>query len=127
MNLRRTIRGPITWLIVAVVLVLALVTITSSNGGYKDVPLSTIESAIKAGHVQSATLQDREQQIQVTLADGATPIEGSKKLQSDYTIHYDANLMDELHAAPNADQLEITPKVSSWSADRKSTRLNSSH
>jgi len=70
MNLRRTFRGPITWLIVAVVLVLALVTITTGSGGYKSVSLSTVESAITGGKVASATLKDKEQEIDVTLRPG---------------------------------------------------------
>jgi len=97
MNLRRTIRGPITWLIVAVILVLALLTITNSTGGYKSVSLSTIESAIRDGKVATATLQDKEQEIQVTLKAGQEG--GDSKLQSSYTIHYDDKLLQELQDA----------------------------
>ncbi|HEU5034358.1 MAG TPA: ATP-dependent zinc metalloprotease FtsH [Mycobacteriales bacterium] len=111
MNLRRTIRGPITWLIVAVVLVLALVTITSSNGGYKSVSLSTIEHAISNGQVEAATLQDREQQVQVTV-DKAAAVDGSTKLQSSYTIHYDDTLLQEIKNAPNADKIDTKVNVS---------------
>src|SRR4051794_23658009 len=103
MNLRRTIRGPITWLIVAVILVLALLTITSSTGGYKSVSLSTIESAIRDGKVATATLQDKEQQIQVTLKSG-DEIQKSSKLQSSYTIHYDDALYQELADAGVAER-----------------------
>src|SRR4051794_39541523 len=101
MNLRRTIRGPITWLVVAVVLVLLLVTLTSSNGGYKNVSLNTIESAIAAGDVLSANVLDKEQQIQVTVKTGSAPtkldgVDGATKLQSSYTLHYDDVLLEEL-------------------------------
>src|SRR5438046_524654 len=98
MNLRRTVRGPITWLIVAVILVLALLTITGSSGGYKAVSLSTIENAIRDGQVASATVQDKEQQIQVTLKSG-TQIQKTDKLQSAYTLHYDDTLLAELQKA----------------------------
>ena len=109
MNLRRTVRGPITWLIVAVILVLALLTITSGNGGYKSVPLSAIENAIGKGQVASAILKDKEQQIQVTLRPGTT-IQKASKVESSYTLHYDTNLVEELHAAP-AGNPTISPKV----------------
>jgi cell division protease FtsH len=117
MNLRRTIRGPITWLVVAVILVLLLVTITSSNGGYKNVSLNTIESAIAAGDVASANVLDKEQQIQVTLKSGAdvAGVDGAKKLQSSYSLHYDDVLLDELKHAPGAgtsDALKYNVKVS---------------
>src|SRR5689334_21367943 len=98
MNLRRTIRGPITWLIVAVIIVLALVTLTSSGGGYKNVSLNTIETAISAGQVESANVLDKEQQIQVTLKtpNDVKGVDGATKLQSSYTLHYDDVLVDEL-------------------------------
>jgi cell division protease FtsH len=99
MNLRRTIRGPITWLVVAVVVVLALLTFTSGSGGYKSVPLSTIENAISQHQVASATLKDKEQQVQVTLAEGTPKIDGSTKLQSSYTTNYDDTLQTELKQA----------------------------
>jgi cell division protease FtsH len=95
MNLRRTVRGPITWLIVAVVVVLALLTFTSGDGGYKSVSLSQIETAITQHNVKSATLKDKEQQVQVILADGQK-IDGSSKVQSSYTANYDTVLQQEL-------------------------------
>src|SRR5437763_15512328 len=99
MNLRRTVRGPITWLIVAVVVVLALLTFTGSSGGYKSTSLSDIETAIAQNNVQSATLKDKEQQIQVTLKDSAQKIKDSRKLESSYTTNYDTQLMTELKQA----------------------------
>src|SRR5205807_3894272 len=114
MNLRRTIRGPITWLIVAVVLVLALVTLTSSGGGYKNVSLNTIETAIAAGDVESANILDKEQQVQVTLNPDAKlkGLDGATKLQSNYTLHYDETLVSELKNAPNAATIKYNIKVS---------------
>ena len=118
MNLRRTIRGPITWLVVAVILVLALVTLTSSNGGYKGVSLNTIETAIANGDVQTATVQDKEQQIQVTVRSGSATsklVDNATKLQSSYSLHYDNVLLDELKNAPNntgSDAIKYSVKVS---------------
>jgi cell division protease FtsH len=114
MNLRRTIRGPITWVIVTVVVVLALVTLTSSGGGYKNVSLNTIETAIAAGDVSSANVLDKEQQVQVTLNDGVKlkGADGAQKLQSNYTLHYDDTLVGELRSAPNASTIKYDVKVS---------------
>jgi cell division protease FtsH len=98
MNLRRTIRGPITWIIVAVALVLALVSFTGGSGGYKSVPLSTVEQAIANHQVAQATIQDKEQTVQVTLRDGVK-IQGSGKLASSYTIDYDNVIQQEIARA----------------------------
>ncbi|HET6816650.1 MAG TPA: ATP-dependent zinc metalloprotease FtsH [Mycobacteriales bacterium] len=107
MNLRRTFRGPITWLIVAVVLVLALLTITSTSGGYKSVSLSEIEKAIGNQQVASATLKDKEQQIQVTMKSGQQ-IEKSSKAQSSYTIHYDQQLLQELQQSQTPYKVSVS-------------------
>ena len=106
MNLRRTVRGPITWLIVAVVVVLALLTFTSGSSSYKNVSLSDIENAISQGHVTSATLKDKEQQIQVTLSKG-NEIKDSTKVESAYTTNYDVTLMQELKTA-NVDTRKVS-------------------
>src|SRR3954451_6788636 len=98
MNLRRTFRGPITWLIVAVVLVLALLTITTGSGGYKSVSLSTVEQAISDGKVASATLKDKGQEVDVPLKKGET-VQNATKLSSSYTLQYDLALMKELKDA----------------------------
>jgi cell division protease FtsH len=80
---------------VAVVLVLALLTFTSGSGGYKSVSLSTIESAIANGQVASATLKDKEQELDVTLSKGVE-IQHANKLSSSYTLNYDTVVQDEL-------------------------------
>jgi cell division protease FtsH len=96
MNLRRTFRGPIVWVIVAILVVFGLLEVATAGGGYKTVPLTTIETAIANHQVTAATLHDSSQEIQVTLA---KPIDGATKLQSPYTLHYDTNLQADLGAA----------------------------
>jgi cell division protease FtsH len=98
MNLRRTFRGPIIWVIVAMLVVFGLLEIAISGSGYKSVPLPTIQNAIANHQVQSAEMHDNSQQIQVTLNKGQE-IDGSSKLQSNYTVHYDTTLYGQLEAA----------------------------
>jgi cell division protease FtsH len=95
MNLRRTFRGPILWVIVAILVVFGLLEVATSGGGYKTVPLPTIESAIANHEVASAILRDHSQIIEVTLVKGKE-IDGASKLQSPYTVHYDTTLYGEL-------------------------------
>jgi cell division protease FtsH len=110
MNLRRTVRGPILWVIVAILVVFALLEVATAGGSYKTVPLPTIENAISAGHVKSAVIKDQSQQIQVTLQDGQK-IDGSNKLQANYTVHFDSNLDNDLNNAG----------VKDWSVVREHT------
>jgi cell division protease FtsH len=111
MNLRRTFRGPIAWVVIAVLLIFGLYAITSSASSYKTVPLPAIENAIANHQVESAQLLDKEQEIQVTLKSGTNPpsaFHGATKAQSAYTLHYDSTLYTELK---NAGVTDTTPKV----------------
>jgi cell division protease FtsH len=107
MNLRRTFRGPIFWVVLAILVVFGLLEVATAGGGYKTVPLPQIERAISNGQVEKATMLDKEQVIQVTLTEGHQ-IDGASKVQSDYTLHYD-NVLDEELKNGNVD---YTPKVS---------------
>ncbi len=107
MNLRRTFRGPILWVILAILVVFGLLEVATAGGSYKTVPLPQIQHAISSHEVKSANLLDKEQEIQVTLLPNHQ-INGATKVQSPYTQHYDVNLYDQLSAAGVQD---VTPKV----------------
>jgi cell division protease FtsH len=104
MNLRRTFRGPILWVILAILVVFGLLEVATAGGSYKTVPLPQVQQAISAHEVKSANLLDKEQEIQVQLTDGHE-INGATKVQSPYPLHYDAILYGELKdaAIPDGD------------------------
>jgi len=106
MNLRRTFRGPLLWVVVAILVVFGLLEVATSGSGYKTVPLPTIETAIANHEIAAATMNDTTQLVQVTLSKGHS-IDGTDKLQSNYTIHYDTTLYGELKAS-GFDQTKIT-------------------
>src|SRR3954447_13181393 len=103
MDLKRLARGPLLWIVLAILLVLVLSSVLSGNGGYSKVDTSRIVQAIEAGQVQEALLKDKEQQIQVTLKEGVT-IEGKSKVQADYPSEYGTVLAEDLesHVPPKA-------------------------
>jgi cell division protease FtsH len=98
MNLRRTFRGPMLWVIVAILVVFGLLEVATAGGSYKTVPLPTIQAAIANHEVASAIVRDNSQEIEITLASGHV-IGGATKLQSAYTLHYDDTLINELNSA----------------------------
>jgi cell division protease FtsH len=108
---RRMLRSPIALIIMAVLLVLILFGIASSGSDYKSVPLSVVETQINAGNVSSATVQDKDQEVQVTLAKA---VDGATKIQSSYTIDYDTKLVDELNAASNSPEVNVKVQHSNW-------------
>ena len=101
MNPRRVFRGPILWVIVAILVVFGLLEVATAGGSYKSVPLTTVQTAIQNNQVCSVNLRDNSQEIQVTLCDNRE-ISGSNKLQSAYTLHDDTVLLEKIGAAHTA-------------------------
>ena len=94
MDMKRLLRGPVAILVLLVLVFVLVESVASSGQSYKSVPLSQIETAISTHHVQSATLKDKEQQIQVTLND-----EGGTKEQASYPDQYGQVLISEIQSA----------------------------
>ncbi len=70
MTLKRLLRGPIFWIMLAVLLVLLGSTLITGIGGPEQVDTSQAVADIQSDKVQSATLVDRDQVIELTLKDG---------------------------------------------------------
>jgi cell division protease FtsH len=98
MNLRRTFRGPMLWVIVAILVVFGLLEVATAGGGYKSVPLPAIEGAIANHEITAATINDTNREIQITLGGGHL-IDKTNKVESAYTEHYDDTLYGELKAS----------------------------
>ena len=95
MNLKRSFRGPIAWIVLAIILVFALSGIFSTGGSYKTVKTSEALSAISAGKAQSVKILDNEQQLQVDLKKGET-VSGANKIQADYATQQAVQIEDRL-------------------------------
>ncbi len=83
MNLKRFARGPVLYIVLGLVLVLAVTSGLRGNGGYKKSDTATILSAINNGEVVSSAkankLLDKEQEVKVELSDG-------RKLQASFLV-----------------------------------------
>ena len=73
MNLKRIFRGPLIWIVLAVVAVGLLIDFSGRlNGGYKEAPTSQVVAIINGNEpLSEVVLKDREQTIQVTTKDAA--------------------------------------------------------
>ncbi|MBX4180177.1 ATP-dependent metallopeptidase FtsH/Yme1/Tma family protein, partial [Streptomyces geysiriensis] len=84
MDVKRYFRGPIMWIVLAVLAVVVLMQVVGSSGGYKTVDTGQVVQAINENRVESAKLTTGdEQKIQVQLKDGQK-VEGSSKIQASY-------------------------------------------
>ena len=98
MDAKRIFRGPIFWIIVAVLLVLLGSNLVAGLNGPKQVNTSVIVTDIQGDQVKTATLVDREQRITLTRNDGS-------KVASDYIEGQGVKLQELLQAKVDAGKL----------------------
>lgn len=84
MDVKRYFRGPVMWIVLAVLAVVVLMQVVGSSGGYKTVDTGQVVAAINDNKVESAKLTTGDEQtIKVTLKDGQK-VEDSSKIQASY-------------------------------------------
>lgn len=105
---QRILRGPLFWIIVAIVAVTVFGQVSTASNKYTKVTTSQIISAISNGQVDSALLIDKEQRIQVILKSG-TQINGSSKVEANYITGQEPTLVELLvgNPPPNAWSVKI--------------------
>ena len=98
MNYKRLIRGPIFWIVLAVLLVLLGSSLISGLGAPAQVDTGAAVSDIKAGNVDTAVITDRDQVLDLTLKDGT-------KVRTSYVTGQGVNLQELLQEKADAGQL----------------------
>ncbi|MEU7381323.1 MULTISPECIES: ATP-dependent zinc metalloprotease FtsH [unclassified Streptomyces] len=84
MDVKRYFRGPVMWIVLAVLAVVVLMNVVGQSGGYKTVDTGKVVAAINDNRVQQAKLvTGDEQTVKVELKDGQK-VDGSSKIQASY-------------------------------------------
>src|SRR3954453_23860295 len=84
MDVKRYFRGPVMWIVLAVLAVVVLMQVVGSSGGYKTVDTGQVVQAINDNKAESAKLTTGDENtIKVQLKDGEK-VEGSSKIQASY-------------------------------------------
>ncbi|GAA4942598.1 hypothetical protein GCM10023238_05550 [Streptomyces heliomycini] len=84
MDVKRYFRGPVMWIVLAVLAVVVLMQVVGSSGGYKTVDTGEVVQAINENKVESAKLTTGDEQtIKVQLKDGVK-VKDSSKIQASY-------------------------------------------
>ncbi|MBY8888750.1 ATP-dependent zinc metalloprotease FtsH [Streptomyces sp. PTM05] len=93
MDVKRYFRGPVMWIVLAVLAVVVLMQVVGSSGGYKTVDTGQVVAAIDSGQAQSAKITTGDSQtIQVQLKSGAK-VDGKdlgSKIQASYATSQQA-------------------------------------
>ncbi|WP_407550827.1 ATP-dependent zinc metalloprotease FtsH [Streptomyces sp. Pv4-95] len=98
MDVKRYFRGPVMWIVLAVLAVVVLMQVVGSSGGYKTVDTGQVVKAIADNKVKSAELTTGdENKIKVELS-GDNKIDGSNKIQASYIGDQGVDLAKNLQA-----------------------------
>ena len=95
----KILRGPLFWIIVAIVAVSVFGQVSAAGNKYTKVTTSQIIASISKDQVDSALLIDKEQRIQIVLKSG-TLINGSAKVEANYITGQEPTLVDLLTSNP---------------------------
>lgn len=98
MDVKRYFRGPVMWIVLAVLAVVVLMQVVGSSGGYKTVDTGKVIQAISKDQVEQAKLTTGDEQIlKIELKDGQK-LEGESgsKFQASYIGNQGVELADTL-------------------------------
>ena len=98
MDFKRIVRGPIFWVAIAVTVVLIGSSLLTGFGSPDQVDTSTAVSDINANKVDTATLTDRDQVLDLTLKDGS-------KVRTSYIAGQGVNLQELLQSKVDQGQI----------------------
>ncbi|MEW1696632.1 ATP-dependent zinc metalloprotease FtsH [Streptomyces sp. NPDC093249] len=113
MDVKRYFRGPVMWIVLAVLAVVVLMQVVGSSEGYKTVDTGKVVQAIDKNQVKQAKITTGDEQIvKIELVDGQK-IDNSSKVQASYIGTQGADLADKLQEKFEAGQIEkgytVTP------------------
>jgi len=97
-DFKRILRGPIFWVALAVAFVLVGSSVFAGVGAPTQIDTSQAVSDINGGKVDTATITDRDQLLELTLKDGS-------KVRASYVTGQGVNLQELLQTKANAGQL----------------------
>ena len=104
---QKIFRGPLFWIIVAIVAVTFFGQISSASNKYTTISTSQALDAIAKSEVESALLIDKDQKLQLILKSGQS-IKGATKVEASYVIRQEPTIVDALSA---------NPPVKGWDVD----------
>ena len=95
----RIVRGPLFWIVIAILGVSIFGQISSVGNRYTQIGTSVALDAIAQSKVESALIIDRSQRLQLILKPGEL-IEGSNKVESSYVARQEPTIVDSLTGNP---------------------------
>ena len=96
---RRILRGPLFWIVAALVAVSIFGQISTTGKEFTKVDTSVILNEISQDHVKSAIVIDRDQKVRVVLKDGEL-VDGASRLEASYVTGQEQLIVELLTSNP---------------------------
>ena len=97
--MRKIMRGPLFWIILALIVISVFGRISGSGNQFVKVDTSTILAKISSNNVESALVVDKDQKIQVILKSGQF-VKGSSRLEASYVTGQEPLIIELLTSNP---------------------------
>jgi cell division protease FtsH len=110
---RKVLRGPLFWIILALILVSFFGRLSASGDKFTKVETSTILAAISANKVDSALVIDRDQKIEIVLKPGNF-VKGSKKIYASYVSGEEPQIIELLTSNPPPNKWDVKVPTQSF-------------
>ena len=109
---RRIFRGPLFWIIAALIAVSIFGQISTTGKEFTRVETSVILNQISQNNVKSATVIDRDQKVRIILKDGEF-IDGASSLEASYVVGQESLIIELLTSNPPTTNWDVeVPKQS---------------
>ncbi len=109
---RRIFRGPLFWIIAALIAVSIFGQISTTGKEFTKVETSVILNQISQNNVKSATVIDRDQKVRIILKDGEF-IDGASSLEASYVVGQESLIVELLTSNPPTTNWDVeVPKQS---------------
>ena len=112
-GLRKVLRGPLFWIVLALVLVSFFGRLSASGDKFTKVETSTILAAISANKVDSALVIDKDQKIEVILKPGNF-VKGSNKLYASFITGEEPQIIELLTSNPPPKKWDVKVPTQSF-------------
>jgi len=112
-NMRKILRGPLFWIVLALVLVSFFGRLSSSGDKFTKVDTSTVLAAISANKVDSALVIDKDQKIEVILKSG-NYVKGSNKLYASFITGEEPQIIELLTSNPPPKKWDVKVPTQSF-------------
>ena len=113
MDLKRYFRGPVAWVLLALLAIFVVLQVAGSASGYKKVDTAVAMQAIREGRVESAKIIDREQRLELTLKDNVV-IGGSNRIRASYVDQQQQDIVAALEQTPPPKAYDVEVPRQSW-------------